>query len=403
MPSKRPGESSSAYDAHLAACRRLVAGSVFDREHQVALAGSMLDFQLPCPRGPLPLVRPVATLARERDESEPVMGYVMRVSKVDLTWERLIDRRMVAAIRKWSAVILRAPLVFDLGRRCSTAAPLGEQLPNMLKHVFAGRAPGTLHNRVGPIMRYLAWCDRNEMLPLPFDEQAVYVFCTFIESTCAPTFMKSLVTSISFCHHVLGATGAIDCLQSNRLLGVARIAYLKKRKKLQRPPFTVEMVVRLELFVCDISNGATDRICAGFFVLLIYMRARYSDGQAMASLHEDPGLHGGLSGYLEADVSRTKAAFTTERKTMLLPMVAPRKGLSGRDWYSAWQDARKERQVPSGEGIPLLPSLASESGWTLVPPTAAVAGGWLRGLLVKMGALLRSLSHSVRTAVRLLC
>ena len=114
MPSKRPVESSSAYDAHLAACRRLVAGSVFDREHQVTLTGSILDFQLPCPRGPLPLVRPAASQAHScaQDKSEPVMGYVMRVSRVDLTWERLIDRRMVAAIRKWAAVFFKGPASF---------------------------------------------------------------------------------------------------------------------------------------------------------------------------------------------------------------------------------------------------------------------------------------------------
>ena len=385
MSSKRSAESSSAYDAHLSACRRLVAASIFDRESQVRMPGSMLEFQVPVPRGPLPLVRAHAASPELSDRSQPVMGYTMRISKIDLTWERLLDRRMVAAVRKWSAVILRAPLVFDLGRRCSAGAPLGDQLPNMLKHVFAGKAPGTLRNRVGPILRFLAWCDRTEVLPLPFDEEAVYGFSAGIEAACAPTFLKSLMTSIAFCHYVLGAVGALDCLRSNRLLGVARITYLRKRKKLQRPPFSVEMVIRLELFICDTSNGATDRICAGFFVLITYMRARYSDGQAMASIHLDPGAQGDLSGYLEAEVSRTKAAYTTERKTMLLPMVAPRRGLSGRDWYAAWQDARKERQVPAGEGIPLLPSLASESGWTLVPPTAAVAGGWLRGLLVKIG------------------
>ena len=219
-----------------------------------AVPGSLFDFQVPVPRGPLPIVLPASSSSDVPDKAEPVMGYVMRVSRVDLTWETLVDRRMVAAIRKWSAVILRAPLVFDLGRRCSTAAPLGEQLPSMLKHVFAGRSPGTLHNRAGPVLRYLAWCDSNETMPLPFSEEAVYVFCTYLESTCAPTFMKSLVTSISFCHHVLGAAGALDCLRSNRLLGVARLTYLRKRKKLQRPPFTVEMVTRLELFICDSGN-----------------------------------------------------------------------------------------------------------------------------------------------------
>ena len=166
MPSKRPCVDDVAYDTHLHACRRLVAGSVFDFDNQVSVPGSLFDFRVPVPRGPLPIVRPASSSSSVPDRAEPVMGYVMRVSRVDLTWESLVDRRMVAAIRKWSAVILRAPLVFDLGRRCSTGAPLGEQLPSMLKHVFAGRSPGTLHNRAGPVLRYLAWCDSNETLPL---------------------------------------------------------------------------------------------------------------------------------------------------------------------------------------------------------------------------------------------
>ena len=58
------------------------------------------------------------------------------------------------------------------------------------------------------------------------------------------------------------------------------------------------------------------------------MRGRHSDTQA-------------TGGHLEALVSRTKASFTTERKTMLLPMVCPRAGISGLDWFQAWTDARK--------------------------------------------------------------
>ena len=108
MPSKRPLGDEVAYDTHLSACRRLVAGSVFDRESQIALPGSMLDFQVPAPRGPLPMVLPAPSSSSVQEGTEPVMGYVMRVSKIDLTWESLVDRRMVAAIRKWSAVILRA-------------------------------------------------------------------------------------------------------------------------------------------------------------------------------------------------------------------------------------------------------------------------------------------------------
>ena len=62
MPSKRPCVDDVAYDTHLNACRRLVAGSVFDRDNQVSVPGSMFDFQVPMPRGPLPIVLPASSL-----------------------------------------------------------------------------------------------------------------------------------------------------------------------------------------------------------------------------------------------------------------------------------------------------------------------------------------------------
>ena len=381
--------ADEALDSHLSACRRLVAASMFRMPGQAAPSASQHDFlnyRLAPPVGPLPAVHPRQAVGDSQPDAGPIMGYTTRVCKLDLTWEAMLDRKLVAAIRKWTAIILRCPPAFDLGRRADSAKPLGDQLPAMLKHVFSGRSQGTLHARAGPILRYIMWCDKNEVRPIPFHESAMYDFCTASESDCAPTFLRSLVTSLSFCHHVMGAWGAKDCLESGRLTGVARHVYLRKRKRLQRPPFTVDMLRDLETMVCDPAVGATDRICAGFFVLATYMRGRYSDTQAMRKILVDkrPGSRA-LGGYLEALVSRTKASFTTERKTMLLPMVCPRAGLSGLDWFQAWTDARKERSVLSGEGIPVLPGLASASGWTGTPPSAATAGSWLRGLLGKLG------------------
>ena len=80
-----------AYDTHLNACRRLVAGSVFDRDNQVSVPGSMFDFQVPMPRGPLPIVLPASSSSDVPDRAEPVMGYVMRVSRMDITWETLVS------------------------------------------------------------------------------------------------------------------------------------------------------------------------------------------------------------------------------------------------------------------------------------------------------------------------
>ena len=52
------------------------------------------------------------------------------------------------------------------------------------------------------------------------------------------------------------------------------------------------------------------------------MRGRYFDTQNMHNVIEEKPRHDptGLGGYPQADVARTKTAYTTERKTQLLPM-----------------------------------------------------------------------------------
>ena len=161
--------ADEALDSHLSACRRLVAASMFRMPGQAAPSASQhdfLNFRLAPPVGPLPAVHPQQAVGDSQPDAGPIMGYTTRVCKLDLTWEAMLDRKLVAAIRKWAAIILRRPPAFDLGRRADSAKPLGDQLPAMLKHVFSGRSQGTLHARAGPILRYIMWCDKNEVRPI---------------------------------------------------------------------------------------------------------------------------------------------------------------------------------------------------------------------------------------------
>ncbi|CAE7606625.1 unnamed protein product [Symbiodinium sp. CCMP2456] len=282
---------------------------------------------------------------------------------------------MVAAVRKWTAVIMRCPQEFDVGRRVTptTAAPVGVQVSRSLRHVFAGRSAGTLHSRADPLIRYIAWADRQTVAAFPFSEESLYAFACECEGKCAPSFLKSLMSGISFCFHILGAGSAQEAMNSKRLVGVAKACYLTKRKRFQRPPLTTEMVLRLERLVVSSSGDKVDRFIAGFFLLSVYMRGRYSDTQNMCNIFEDRPSPDptGLGGYLQADVARTKTAYTTERKTQLLPMVAPRHGLSDEDWFTAWSQVRKDLKVPIGEGKPVLPAILTTGHWAGHPPSAS--------------------------------
>lgn len=262
-------------------------------------------------------------------EEEPVVSSAV-VAAIDFrlkrtldtrTWEEKLNAHLVAAIRKWASVVLINPIAFDLGRKLAAQqSSTREAVYEGLTHIFAGRSPGTLHNRAGPILRFVSWCKTAGVHPFPMMEQHCYDFAR--ESThCAPTFLRSFIVSIAFCHFVLGATGADVCRESLRLQGVARQSYLTKRKRCQRSPLTVQQVRLMELLVCgEVPARLTERIGAWFFLICVYSRARYSDGLNMCDIQIDcpDPERTPLFGFFEGRVSRSKTAYTTERKTMYL-------------------------------------------------------------------------------------
>eukprot|EP00435_Cladocopium_sp_Y103_P061868 s616_g23.t1 len=322
------------------------------------------------------------------DESGPVSGLVkfrQKRNATDLSWEQQLNTQRVAAIRKWVQIILTCATAFDLGRRLDKGAPLGGSVAAGLKHVFSGKATGTLHNRAGPILRYIQWCRNNAVIPFPAFERNVYAFMVDVGVKAAPTFLRSFCVSMTFCNFILGLTGADDVISSQRIQGCARESYLNKRKLQQRPPLLADQVRALENYVADMVGTPRDVYAAGCFLLCIFMRARFSDMQHMCDILADEVVVGDqVCGYIEAKVTRSKSSYTTERKTMFLPMAAPLLGLTGKNWFRQWQQARLQGAVPRGEGLPLLPQPAA-NGWLRVPMSAAMGGDWLRKILVALG------------------
>ena len=196
--------------------------------------------------------------------------------------------------------------------------------------------------------------------------------------------------SLVFAHYVLGLSGALDAASSQRVQGIARATFLMKRKRQSKPPLTQGMVRSLEMLVCNPSGRPMDRYVAGFFLVCIYMRARYSDGLHMQDLSREVAGSSSLDGYLEAQVMRSKTSYTIERKVQALPMAAPLHGLTSLDWVAEWLQVRSDLQVPAGPGIPLLVERAASGGWSRTPPSAGVAGAWLRGELLRSGPTART-------------
>ncbi|CAE7808661.1 unnamed protein product [Symbiodinium sp. CCMP2592] len=337
-----------SYEAHLASCMRKFNKTGFVRSWDFKLKPSANLFAgMARASGPMPPVMsvPVPKMVSSQVTVASVVKLALGRVRLQDSWSVHLDKKLRAAIQKWVSIVLEDPLTFDVGRRCAAASCQDSAVSQGLLHTFSGKAAGTLHNRAGPLLRFVAWAKKRRLQPLPLREKDVYEFLLDLEDSSAPSFGKALMSSLAFCKFVLGAESFSDSLCSGRLTGLARASFLKKRKRRQKPPLTVAMVKRLERLVVDESDNDVDRLCAGFFLLCIYLRARYSDGQALMNLVLD------------------------EPDSFMGPL----------------QGTFKDLAIPEGEDFPLLPSRGQEGGWSGVPPTATVAAGWLRGILSARG------------------
>ena len=264
---------------------------------------TLLDYKPAVLVGSLPLVRAPALVATPVASAEPdsaISGLQPKRLKSDLTWEKKLQAREIAAFRKWSGIIRFSPCSFDVGRRLEQDGEQSEAVSGYLRHIFAGRSSETLHNRASPMLRYIAWHTRKWTQAFPLTESDVYAFCVEHEQKGSPTFLKSFISSMNFCLRVMGLTEAKDVLSSARIQGAARAAFLKKRRTLRRPALTAAMVRVLEEMIISKNATPADRVCAGFFLICIYMRARLSDGLNMGEFFVDqPGGDSvGLEGYI---------------------------------------------------------------------------------------------------------
>ena len=120
----------------------------------------------------------------------------------------------------------------------------------------------------------------------------------------APTFGRSLLLSL------LGLMG--DSITGGRVKGLSDSLFSRKRKLSQRAPLSVEQFVQLEETLFGDASTA-DKVAAGFFVFMLFARARYSDALSVASMEIDE-LEGGAFRFVEAQASRTKTSITLQEK-----------------------------------------------------------------------------------------
>ncbi|CAK9064420.1 unnamed protein product, partial [Durusdinium trenchii] len=269
---------------------------------------------------------------------------------------------------------------------------------------LANKASSTLHNRAGPLIRFAKfWRDRGcECFPV--EEPMLYEYFKSW-TNAAPSSFRSLLLSISFAFHILGLMGGEVVLKSGRIKGLSAAHVCNRRKVVQRPPLTVEQVQHLEQIVKDERRTAFDRIAAGYFLLLIFGRLRFSDGLHISSMKLDVITVGtDLEGFLECEAERTKTSITLERKTRHLPIAIPILGFSDPSWVLTWLELRDKAGLKCERGTPLMTSPMADGSWSKTPLPVSSAGEWLRALSkVSDGAAVRIATHSCKSTLLSMC
>ena len=297
-------------------------------------------------------------------------------------WEQRLSYERKAAYKKWLSLVLMEVGAWSISRLNpgqDIFKFMGGSLAQSLQDALGIKATSTLHSRANPLIRYAAFMKGVGVPPFPIREEAVYMFLKS-NAQLAPTFPKSLLTSIAFSKYTLGLAGCDDALSSGRVRGAVAIHYANKRKLTQRPPLTVDQIRSLEFAVIDKSKSAMDRIAAGFFLLLIFGRLRFSDAQSISEMRLDK-VPGADFGYLECGAERCKTSITMEKKVRLLPVVVPTMSFTVDGWVEHWLELRREQKMEVGVGKPLMPTPTIDGSWGKVPLSCESAGDWVRGLI----------------------
>ncbi|CAE7739579.1 unnamed protein product [Symbiodinium sp. CCMP2592] len=322
------------------------------------------------------------------------------------SWKAKMSDNRLATLVKWERIVEAHSEHFGFVAEARREPELASySLHDVLSDIFSVKASSTLHTRSGPLLRFLKFCHDERQAPFPLRESLIYFFLKQYGSKQAPTFASSFLGSLAFCYHLLGLR-CQDEVFSTRVTGAARGLFLEKRKLVQKPPLLVAFVLALENIVLGQGEFSwADRYAAGCCLFAIYARARFSDMQSCGNIFEDIAyIDGKPHGFLQADVTRTKTAYTLERKTKFLAMCTPIWGLAEKPWAIAWRAIAKDHGPPCGEDLPLLPSPVEGGGWQESPVGVEVGARWLRSLLHRMGlepaAAVRLLgTHSMKATV----
>ena len=260
MHSVEKGEKrcATAFQEHVNFCERAMKRSAFKYPWELGFLAEKDNTRFPFgPIGAAPLVPALFRPDDDELKSDQMSSTSVfdqhcrklfcRLPKIE--WDVHLDTQRNAGLAKWHKIVMKDPISFEVCRTFFNSVKAGlhtGRLQDDLKNVFAGKSTSTLHNRAGPMMRYIHFCEGAQFKPFPICEEVVYSFMQREEQSAAPTFLKSFMCSLGFSLYVMGLTSAKHVVDSKRVRGLADKMYLLERKTRSRLPLRVDELGALE-------------------------------------------------------------------------------------------------------------------------------------------------------------
>lgn len=257
-----------------------------------------------------------------------------------------------------------------------------EAAASLIMDTLGTRKPGTVLKRICALQRFVLWVRKERARPaLPMTEHDAYMYACHLRNEGAATAPLTFMGSVAFANHVLSIDGADEVEKSARTRGVALTHLQNKQTREVRAPLETPQARIVEEAVFR-APTVVDRNLSGFCCFLLYGRARFHDAMMASSILDDftNAPDNGREGFVELLSDRVKTGTGPNKSCLLLPMVAPARGLGPDVWAEAWFDARRQKDLGFSDLEFVQPAPNRQGEWLPRPWTTEEAATWLRQL-----------------------
>lgn len=236
------------------------------------------------------------------------------------------------AVDKWLSIVRNHTLSSEVGEQILSQCNLDnfEESRTIISAVIGTRSSTTAISRANAILRYLRWSGEHNEEQDPQTEASGWSYVKFLEQTgAAATTGSRWLSAVRYAVYIFGYKNMECICNSRRIQGKCDVMYVEKDDLNQAAPFTVSQVKELHRKISDDNIDVYDKAFIAFILTSIYTRSRHSDFRYISKVILDVDDRGG---FVETRTRHHKTARSALKKTVLLPIIAPARGVDGSIW-----------------------------------------------------------------------